>query len=199
MSDLSTPDRTPAGSTDPTTRRFLFVLGSSRRDGNAELLARLAAEQLPAEVRQRWIRLDDLDLPAFEDLRHDGDGTYPRPTGDLGDLLDATLDATDLVIVSPLYWYSVSASTKLYLDHWSGWLAVPGLDFKRRMAGLTFWGVTSHAAVRSGADPLIGTLEHCAGYFGAGWGGVLLGQANRPGDIVDDAEAVLAAKSFFAG
>ncbi|WP_045304213.1 flavodoxin family protein [Saccharothrix sp. ST-888] len=197
MSDHSVPDRAPAGTTEPTTRSFLFALGSARPDGNAELLARLAAEQLPAEVRQRWIRLDELDLPAFEDLRHNGGDGFTRPTGVLGDLLDATLDATDLVIVSPLYWYSVSASTKLYLDHWSGWLAVPELDFKRRMAGLTLWGVSSYAAVRSGADPLVGTLERCAGYFGMGWGGVLLGRANRPGDIVSDEEAVLAAKTFF--
>ncbi|MFB7668146.1 flavodoxin family protein [Kitasatospora sp. NPDC056138] len=202
MSDYSTPDHAPAGSTDqagtadPATRRFLFVLGSARRDGNAELLARLAAEQLPAEVRQRWMRLDELHLPAFEDLRHAGDG-FSRPTGALGDLLDATLDATDLVIVSPLYWYSVSASTKLYLDHWAGWLSVPGLDFKRRMGGLTLWGVSSCAAARSDADLLAATLERCAGYFGMGWGGTLVGRANRPGDVVDDEESVLAAKTFF--
>lgn len=58
-------------------------------------------------------------VPDFEDLRHDSD--HVRPTeGNLALLLDATLAATDIVIASPLYWYSVSAHTKRYLDHWSG-------------------------------------------------------------------------------
>ncbi len=90
------------------TRRFLFVLGSSRPESNTEMLARHAAEQLPAEVEQQWIRLIEHPLPDFEDLRHDSD--HVRPTdGDTALLLDATLAATDIVIASPLYWYSLSA------------------------------------------------------------------------------------------
>ena len=37
-------------------------------------------------------------------------------------LLDATLAATDLVFVAPVYWYSLPAAAKLYLDYWSAWL-----------------------------------------------------------------------------
>lgn len=121
-----------------TTRDFLFLLGSSRTGGNTETLARLAAEQLPASTRQRWLDLRDLPLPDFEDRRH-ADG-QPAPTGNSATLLEETLAATDVVIASPLYWYSVSTSTKRYLDHWSGWLEAPGADFRRRMAGKTLWG-----------------------------------------------------------
>jgi hypothetical protein len=35
-------------------RTFLFVSGSSRRDGNTESPARKAAAELPADVTQRW-------------------------------------------------------------------------------------------------------------------------------------------------
>jgi len=179
-------------------RRYLFVLGSARTDGNSELLARRAAAQLPPEAEQRWIRLAELDIPAFEDLRHQGDGRYPQPTGDLRTLLDATLDATDLVIVSPLYWYSVSTSVKQYLDHWSGWLRVPGTDFRQRMAGGTLWGVTALAGRdRTDADPLAGTLRLTAEYLSMRWGGVLLGNGTRPGDVLSDEDALLEAKTFF--
>ncbi|MDQ0992408.1 NAD(P)H-dependent FMN reductase [Streptomyces sp. V3I7] len=47
------------------TRRFLFVLGSARPDGNTELLARRAADQLPADVEQQWISLAEHPLPDF--------------------------------------------------------------------------------------------------------------------------------------
>ncbi|OXS31816.1 flavodoxin family protein [Streptomyces sp. XY006] len=180
------------------TRRFLFVLGSARADGNTELLARRAAEQLPPGVEQQWIDLTEHPLPDFEDLRHDSD--HARPTeGSTALLLDATLAATDIVIASPLYWYSVSAQTKRYLDHWSGWLRTPGLDFKDTLAGRTLWGVTALAHEEEVvADPLIGTLSNSAAYMGMRFGGVLLGNGSKPGDVLNDTGALARAKTFFA-
>lgn len=180
------------------TRRFLFVLGSSRPDGNTELLARRAAEQLPEGVEQQWIDLAAHPLPDFEDLRHDSD--HVRPTqGNVALLLDATLAATDIVIASPLYWYSVSAHVKRYLDYWSGWLRTPGIDFKATMAGRTLWGITALAhEEQEVADPLVGTLSNSAAYMRMRFGGVLLGNGSKPGDVLNDAEALARAKTFFA-
>ncbi|MCX5368693.1 flavodoxin family protein [Streptomyces sp. NBC_00103] len=182
-----------------TRRSFLFVLGSSRPDGNTELLARAAAEQLPSDVEQTWISLARHPLPDFEDQRHDSD--HARPTeGNTALLLDATLAATDIVIASPLYWYSVSGQTKRYLDHWSGWLRTPGLDFKATLAGRTLWGVTALADEQPVvADPLVGTLNNSAAYMGMSFGGVLLGNGSKPGDVLRDTEALTRAKTFFAG
>jgi multimeric flavodoxin WrbA len=180
------------------SRSFLFLLGSSRSDGNTEALARRAAEQLPADVEQRWLSLAEHPLPDFEDLRHDAD--HARPTeGNAGLLLDATLAATDVVIASPLYWYSVSAHTKRYLDYWSGWLRTPGVDFKATMAGRRLWGVTALAHEEEEvAEPLIGTLNHSAAYMGMRFGGVLLGNGSKPGDVLNDEAALTRAKTFFA-
>ncbi|GGV77084.1 flavodoxin [Streptomyces massasporeus] len=182
---------------DTMTRRFLFVLGSARAEGNSELLARRAAEQLPADVEQEWIDLTEIPVPDFEDLRHDSD--HVRPTeGNVARLLDATLAATDIVIVSPLYWYSVSAQTKRYLDYWSGWLRTPGLDFKATLAGRTLWGVTALAHTQEVvADPLVGTLHNSAAYMGMRFGGVLLGNGSKPGDVLTDDAALTRAKTFF--
>jgi multimeric flavodoxin WrbA len=187
--------------TDPRARArdFLFLVASARRDGNTETLARQAARSLPPGSAQTWLRLLDLTLPAFEDVRHSGDGTYPAPAGDLKTLFDATLAATDLVFVTPLYWYSVPAAAKLYLDHWSGWMRVPGADFKARMAGKTMWAVTvtSNEDTRF-VEPLLGTLKLSAEYMHMRWGGALLGYGNRPDDILRDANALAAAERFFA-
>ncbi|MFL6055811.1 MAG: flavodoxin family protein [Actinoallomurus sp.] len=108
-------DPSGSGSRPPVGARCTY-----RSGGNTEELARQAAAQLPSGVAQQWLRLRDLPLPDFQDLRHVPGAVYPEPTGNERILLDATLDATDLVIASPLYWYSVSAATKLYLDYWSG-------------------------------------------------------------------------------
>lgn len=181
------------------SREFLFLLAGARPGGNTEALARAAAAQLPAHTRQTWLDLRELPLAAFEDVRHAGDGVYPQPEGNERILLDATLAADDLVIASPLYWYSVSASAKLYLDHWSGWLRVPGADFKARMRGKTMWAVSTLSSTdRTTTDPMLGTLRLSAEYLGMRWGGALLGYANRPGDITQDTAALTAAKTFFS-
>ncbi|MEV0121056.1 NAD(P)H-dependent oxidoreductase [Streptomyces sp. NPDC050703] len=184
------------------SRTFLFVLGSARAGGNTETLARRAAEQLPADVEQRWLHLADLPLPDFEDLRHDDNRprARPRPTGDNEALLlDATLGATDIVIASPLYWYSVSATTKRYLDFWDAWLEVPEIDFKETLKGRTLWGVSALAhREEEVAEPLIGTLRNTAAFFPMRFGGVLLGNGSRPGNVLDDERAMLRAKTFFA-
>jgi multimeric flavodoxin WrbA len=180
-------------------RKFLFLVGSARSGGNTEDLARQAASQLPSAVAQRWLHLRELPLPDFQDLRHVPGTVYSEPAGNERILLEATLDATDLVIASPLYWYSVSASTKLYLDYWSGWFRVPGADFRARMRGKTMWAISAISDEDPArADPLLGTLKICADYMGMRWGGELLGFANRPGDILASEEALAEARRFFA-
>jgi NADPH-dependent FMN reductase len=179
-------------------RQFTFIIASARRDGNTEWLARKAAEQLPAGIAQQWLHLADLPLPPFEDIRHSV-GVYPEPQGNERVLFDATLSASDLVFVVPLYWYSVPASAKLYLDYWSGWLRVPGADFKARMAGRTLWGVCALSDEDpKRADPLIGTLAITADYMKMDFGGVLLGYGSRPGDVSGDKTAIEKAKQFFS-
>ncbi|WP_151770347.1 flavodoxin family protein [Streptomyces abyssomicinicus] len=183
-------------------RSFLFLLGSARQGGNTETLARAAAEQLPAGAEQRWLDLARLPLADFVDARHSGEA-WPEPrdpeAGNEAALRDATLAATDIVLATPLYWYSVSSSTKAYLDHWTKWLNVPGLDFRERMAGRTLWGVAAMGDRAEGvAQPLDLMLGNTAAYMKMRYGGVLLGNGSGPGQVLDDTRAVARAKTFFA-
>ena len=179
-----------------SSRRFLLLLGSTRRSGNSELLARHAARLLPPETEQQWLFLADFDLPPFVDLRHD-EG-YPAPTGPAQILLEATLWATDLVLVTPLYWYTLPVPAKRYLDYWSAWLRTPGLEFKARMRGKTFWAIVASSGSPEEARPLRETLHLSATYMGMHWGGYLLGNGSRPGDVLRDETALRAADGFFS-
>jgi multimeric flavodoxin WrbA len=180
-------------------RHFLFLSSSNRAGGNTETLAQEAARQLPAGVRQTWLRHSDLPLPPFHDIRHSGDGIYPVPEGHARQLLDATLAATDLVFVAPVYWYGLPADAKLYLDHWSGWMRVPGFDFRARMAGKTMWVVTMLSDLDTAqAEPLIDSLKWTAKYLNMRWGGSLQGYGNKPGEVLADAGALDRAKALFA-
>jgi multimeric flavodoxin WrbA len=175
--------------------KYLFLLSSSRAVGNSEQLARLAAQSLPEGATAIWLRLTEYPLPPFEDLRH-SDG-YGSPSGVSAALLEATLAADQIVFVTPVYWYSVSAPLKRFLDEWSAWLRAPNANFKARMAEKTFWGIVTTTGDFEHAEPTFKTLEFSAAYFGARWGGRLLGNGNKPGEVMTDAAALELARHLF--
>ena len=184
--------------TTDDVRRFLFLVGSGRGGGNSETLARLAARELPPAAEQCWLHLRDLGLTPFRDASH-RDDPLASPEAAERLLLDQTLDATDLVIVSPLYWYSLSWSVKLYLDHWATWERLPDVDFKVRMRGKTLWLVCVMADEdKQVAQPLLKVLELSAGYLHARFAGALLGTGEWPGDVLEDHDAVTRAAHYFA-
>ena len=178
-------------------RRFLFLIASARTGGNTEILAREAAKHLPADARQTWLRLSEHPLEPFTDIRH-SIGVYPHPTGHAKTLCEATLEATDIVMVSPLYWYSVSTSLKRYLDEWSAWMRVPDLQFKARMQEKTMWVIGNSAGDPSEAQPMFATLKYSAEYLHMRWGGHVLGHGSKPGDVLQDQAALEAARALFA-
>lgn len=178
--------------------QFLFLNASTREPGilgNTETLARRAAAALAPDVSQNWLALAALELPAFIDRRHTT-GVYPMPEGDARMLLEATLAASDLVFVSPVYWYSVPSPLKAYLDQWSAWMRVPEVEFKARMAGKRLW-VVSTSGDRTKAQPMFDSYKLCAEFLGMGWQGVLWGKGGAPDAVLDDVAALAEAGRFF--
>lgn len=180
-----------------TPRHLLFLLASTREpgiEGNTEWLARQAAAALPPDAQREWVSLAGREIPPFVDVRHTR-GEYPPPEGDLGELLDAMLRCTELVLVAPVYWYSLPAPLKAFIDHWSAFLRVPGLDFKARMASKSLRLVTT-SGDRAKAQPTIDTVRLCAEFMGMAWRGALWGKGGPPGAVAADAAAVDAARTF---
>lgn len=179
-----------------TPRRFAFLLGSARADGATEWLARRAAESLDPATTQTWLRLKDLPLPRFEDLRHPTPA-FPPPQGPEKLLFDSTVDASDLVFVAPVYWYSLPSLLKHYLDYWSAWMRVPDAHFKSRMAGKSLWLVTTSTGNVEEFEPMRMSVAMSAEYMQMNFRGALLCNASRPDDIFDDREAMVRASRFF--
>lgn len=181
-------------------RHVLFLNASTRESGvvgNTERLARHAAEALGPEVDQTWIRLADAPLPAFVDLRHSS-GVFPQPEGAAATLLDATMRATDLVFVSPVYWFSPPAHLKQYLDQWSAWMRLPGVDFKGAMAAKRLW-VIATSGDRAKAEPMLEAYRLCAEFMHMTWQGALWGKGGAPDAVLADATAMAAARTFLRG
>ena len=152
-------------------RHFLFLLSSARSGGNSETLARRAAQA--AGGQHRWIDLSSIALPGFVDTRP---APPPRPVGQLAVIAGAMKAADDIVFVAPIYWYGLPAPAKLLIDHWSGWLDVPGF-------GLIDW-IKGKRLRRTGQ------------WLGMDWRGALHGVADAPGDIAQDSAALARAATF---
>ncbi len=183
-----------------TSPHYLFLVASTREAGhlgNTEWLARTAAAKLPPDAQQTWIHLARCAIPVFVDVRHTA-GTYPWPEGDMRMLLEATRACTDLVLVSPVYWYSFPCTLKNYLDQWSAWIRIPDLAFKDEMAKKRLWLVTTNGD-RAKAQPMIDSTRMCANFFSMPFAGVLWGKGGPPRAVEADAAAVAAAQTFFAG
>jgi multimeric flavodoxin WrbA len=181
----------------PHQRNFLFLATSTREPGhlgNTEWLAQQCAATLPADAKQAWLHLTRMAIPPFVDQRHTT-GQYPAPEGDMKMLLEATMAATDIVLVSPVYWYSIPAPLKAYIDHWSAWMRIPGVPFKEEMAKKTLRLVTT-SGDRAKAQPMIDSLQLCAQFLAMPWGGALWGKGGPPDAVKADIAAVEQAKSF---
>jgi NAD(P)H-dependent FMN reductase len=178
-------------------KHTLFLIASAREHGNSEILALEAAKQLPAEA-QTWLRLQDLPLEPFEDIRHSV-GVYPQPTGNAKILFDATLAASDIVMVSPVYWYNVPTTLKRYLDEMSAWMRVPEANFLERMSGKTMWVVSSLSGDPINAEPMLNTLRLSAQYLKMHFAGHVIGNGSKPGDVNKDIVALESARNLFVG
>jgi multimeric flavodoxin WrbA len=179
------------------SRKVLFLLASSREGGNAELLARRAAESLPPGTPVDWLRLEEHLREPFKDLRH-APGGYPKPGPALLALAERTLAADELVLVAPIYWYSLPSSAQHYLEHWSWWMRLPELRFRERMKGKVLSLVSAHSSEEDDAvaQPLLQSLRMTAEYMALRWRGALIGHGSAPGQVLGDARALESARDF---
>ncbi len=81
-----------------------ILLGSSRSAGNTSQLARYVSEELPAA----YFDLADYEIAPFSYANQYQD--------DFKGLITQLLQYEQLILASPVYWYSVSAQMKLFLD-----------------------------------------------------------------------------------
>ena len=96
---------------------MVIVLGSPRRNGNSEILAKAVAEGFEgAGGSVEYIRLNDLAIRPCQ-----GCGGCDK-TGvcvikdEMVDVYEQVDRADRLLIVSPIYFYSLSAQTKIFID-----------------------------------------------------------------------------------
>jgi multimeric flavodoxin WrbA len=166
-------------------QRILVVIGSPRRKGNSASLAKqvaAGAREVGAKVEAVWLQgmnirpctaCDACRKKLKKDciIKDDMKALYPK------------MKAADaIVIASPIYWFTISAQTKLFMDRW---YALGG-DDGYALAGKKFAIVLAYADAdpfTSGAVNALRTFQDAFHYIGAELVGTVYGCAWKAGEI----------------
>ncbi len=177
----------------------ITVLGSPRRKGNSATLAEnviLGAKSMGAMVYTYFLHGMDIKPCDACCICHEDMNAECVINDDMQKLYPKLRQADALVIASPIYWFTVSAQTKLFMDRCyafgvSGEYALKG---KRIGIVLAYGGSDPF---NSGAVNAIRTFQDAFAYVGAPIVGMVYGSASDPGEIAANRE--LMDKAFELG
>ena len=182
-----------------SSKKILIALGSPRKKGNSTLLAQKAAEGIEtAGGTYEMLHLDALDIKPCKacDWCRGNVGSFCVTKDDMKPIYPKLREAGGLVIASPVYWFTVSAQTKLFMDRWYAFVDSEGYLFRGKRIGiiLTF-GDTD--VFTSGAVNALRTFQDAFAYIDARIVGSVYGSADDPGEIQSNDE--LMEKAFRLG
>jgi multimeric flavodoxin WrbA len=171
-------------------RRILILKGSPRKEGNSSILA----DQVAAGATAAGAAVESFDLHGM-DIRPCDNCDFCQGSGecvindDMQLLYPRLLEADAIVIASPIYWFTVSAQTKLCIDRW---YALEGAK-SSALSGKEIGIVLSYGdsdPFTSGAVNAIRMLQDIFRYEKAEIAGMVYGSATKPGEIQAQAEVL---------
>ncbi|WP_330942447.1 flavodoxin family protein [Bacillus velezensis] len=170
--------------------KIAVINGGTRSGGNTDILAEKAVQGFDVE----HIHLRKYRIRPVEDLRH-AQGGFRPVQDDCDSIIERILPCDILVFATPIYWFGMSGTLKLFIDRWSQTLRDPRFpDFKQQMSAKQAY-VTAVGGDNPKLKglPLIQQFEHIFHFMGMSFKGYVLGEGNRPGDILHDQQALSAA------
>jgi multimeric flavodoxin WrbA len=172
-------------------KKVLVVIGSPRKEGNSATLAKQVAAGAEASGAAAEIfYLHDMNIQpctACDACRQETDGGCVLDD-DMQPLYPKLREADALVIASPVYWFTVSAQTKLFMDRW---YALGGHQEYAAFAGKRIGIVLAygdHDPFVSGAVNALRTFQDAFNYVGANIVGMIYGSATEAGEIGDNGD-----------
>jgi multimeric flavodoxin WrbA len=180
-------------------KKVLVVMGSPRRKGNSATLAQnviAGAKSAGAEVESFY--LHEMDVRPCDgccECRQDGSRGCVIDD-DMQELYPKLLQADALVIASPVYYFTVSAQTKLFMDRWYAL----GKGHNNALNGKQIGIILTYGdsdPFNSGAVNALRTFQDAFNYVGAHIVAIVYGSASAAGEI--KANRDLMAKAYDMG
>ena len=168
-----------------TGKKVLIVMGSPRKEGNSATLAKevaAGAEEKGAEVE--FCHLHDMNIQPCSscDGCQEEAGKECVIEDDMRTLYPKLQQADALVIAGPIYWFTISAQTKLFMDRWYALRVQEYAAFAGKRIGivLTYGDIDPFT---SGAVNALRTFQDAFNFLGSKIIGMVYGSASEPGGI----------------
>jgi multimeric flavodoxin WrbA len=165
--------------------KILVVQGSPRKKGNSTALAEQiakGAESVGAAVETIYLHDKNISpcQACYACQRPDSNGC--AIDDEMQPIYKKLIDADCWIIASPVYWFTMSAQTKLFMDRC---FALPAYK-KEAFAGKRIAIAMSYGdsdAFKSGCVNALRTFQDAFKYVGANIVGMVYGSAEKPGEI----------------
>ena len=164
-------------------KRVLVFKGSPRENGNSSILADQVVEGARASGAEVEVfslhRMDIQPCDACDTCQETGVCVLKD---DMQDLYPKLIQADAIAIASPIYWFTMNAQTKLFVDRWYGLEGSNGNPLKGKEFGvlLTYGDSDPYS---SGAINAIRTFQDILRYLGGNMRGLVYGTAMDVGDV----------------
>lgn len=181
------------------SKSVLVLCGSPRKRSNSTIMADSLIEGvLSAEGECEKVVLHPLNLsPCCGcDACVKTDESRCVIKDEMQELYPKIDKADALVLASPVYWFTVSAQTKIFLDRLYSYFGPSGFGLKGKSLALILSFADSDAYT-SGAVNAIRTLQDASRLMGVSFEGVVYAQAAGEGAVLENENALK--KSFNLG
>jgi multimeric flavodoxin WrbA len=173
-------------------KKVVVALGSPRKKGNSAVLARRLMEGVESaggSCESFYLHGMDIKPCTACGACLESMDRFCVIEDDMKPLYPKLLEAGGLVFASPVYWFNLSAQTKLFMDRLYAFLGPEGNGLKGKRIGilLTYGDVDPFA---SGAVNALRIFQDAFAYVGSPIVGTVYGSANEAGEIAKN-EALL--------
>ncbi|CRX39556.1 flavodoxin family protein [Estrella lausannensis] len=133
----------------------LIILGSSRKDGHTAK----AIDTITGTSPLPFVDLSSLNMTYFDyDFENRADDFIP--------LMEKVVEHNPLILATPVYWYTMSAVMKTFLDRWSDLLTFRK-DLGKKLKGKDLYLITSFGTSmpKGFEEPFIQTADYMGMHF----------------------------------
>ncbi|MBY9001920.1 MAG: flavodoxin family protein [Candidatus Heimdallarchaeota archaeon] len=164
--------------------KVLIFNGSPRKKGNtATLVAEFTKTLQETDTEFEVFNLHQMEIKPcqFCNWCVNNNALSCVQTDDMNELYPKLLESEKIVLASPIYWFTISAQLKLFIDRLYALHGENGYAFKKKKVGyILVYGDSNSEG--SGVNNAIGTLKDIANYMQNEIVGTVHGSAYKIGD-----------------
>ncbi|WP_260353136.1 flavodoxin family protein [Lactiplantibacillus paraplantarum] len=171
------------------TKKFLLISASTHVLSNSTILAKAVLSGL----NYQEIKLNNVKIFDVKDLRFSP--SWPRQNDDYYQIVERLKDTDIIVLSTPIYWYGIAATLKRLIERWSESLKTD-TDFRQAVQGKQIVLI-----IVGGDNPvvkgqiIIDQFNYICEFLGMKLIASVIGEANRPGTICEDLNALTEARN----